>query len=128
MTLQCLEFVEEESRCKSSAIAQVAMKQCKKTDGQYIVKDNHNLHPSKLCGGKKYYLRLATKREGEGYRAFSQRNVRDSWFNEDKNLRLHWEHIPYRGECHKYESKQVYNYETPFKIKFMPTDQLKIKK
>ena len=105
MTLQCLEFVEEESWCKSSerhAIGQVAMKQCKKRGGQYMVKNSHNLYASKLCGGKNYYLRLETKQKGEGYRAYSQKEKQESWFNEDKNLRLHWEHITYRGECHKY--------------------------
>ena len=109
MTLQCLELVKEKSKCKSNeshATGQVAMKQCNKKNGQYMVHDNNNLYSKKLCSGKKYYLRLEKKQEGEAYRAYSQRNVRESWFNEDKNSRLHLEHIPYKGECHKYGNKQ----------------------
>ena len=127
MTLQCLELVEEQSQCKSTELhesGQVAMKQCKKRGGQYMVQNSHNLYASKLCGGKNYYLRLETDQKGEEYRAYSQRNMQDSWFNEDKNRTLKWENIPYRGECHKYETSDKCIIMKPFEINILPTDQL----
>ena len=101
MTLQCLKFVEQQSLCNSTEnhpIGQVAMKQCGKRNGQYIVRNEYRLY-TKLCDHrrKNFFLRLAQRQKGEGYRAYSQRNKLDSWFNEDKNQRLRWQHIPYRG-------------------------------
>ena len=61
MSLQCLEFVEDEALCKSkktNQTGQVAMKQCNETAGQYILRETGIIY-AKLCNSKQlYYLRL----------------------------------------------------------------------
>ena len=96
-SLQCLEFVEDEPLCKSkktNQTGQVAMKQCNKTAGQYIVPHDGIIY-TKLCGGKLYYLRLEKNPTIEGRRAFSQRSERDVWL--DMSRSLYWKNLTFRG-------------------------------
>ena len=97
MSLQCLEFVEDESLCKSRSTyqtGQVAMKQCSKTAGQYILRQDGIIY-TKLCGEKLYYLRLEKTETTEAHRAFSQKSKRDLWL--DMNRSLYWKNFTFRS-------------------------------
>ena len=98
MSLQCLEFVEDEALCKSEKInqtGQVAMKQCNETAGQYIRRTNGIIH-TKLCNGiKGYYLRIEKTQTTEVHRAFSQRRKHDEWLDMHKGL--YWKNLNFTG-------------------------------
>jgi hypothetical protein len=103
MTLQCLEFLTSTLVCASNdryQIGEVALKQCNKTDGQYILTGSDNI-PGELCSGrKKYYIRLKDEQNDVGYPAFSQRNKADRWTNSKKDdLLLHKSPTNYTGQC-----------------------------
>ena len=97
MTLQCLEFLTKGDVCAQSAAkhGEVAMKQCKKTDGQFTtVTINSNSIHSKLCKRKRrYYLAL---RRQPAYQAQSIiRN--DAWYWENEGDKLHRRNSTYKG-------------------------------
>ena len=103
MTLQCLEFLTSTLVCASNdtnQIGEVALKQCNKIDGQYILVNSDNIH-SKLCSGRRnYYIRLKDEQNDVGYPAFSQRNKADRWTNSKKDdLLLHKSPTNYTGQC-----------------------------
>ena len=96
MSLQCLEFLT--NVCATSDpnhTGEVAMKQCKKTDGQFTaVTHNSNSIHSKLCKGEKsYYLAL---RRQSAYQAQSERNG-NAWEWENEGDRLHRRNSTYKG-------------------------------
>ena len=102
MTLQCLEFLEKKPVCTStnhSQIGEVAMKQCKKTPGQYIMQHQSKTIYSRLCGNTRpYLLRLKKQtRQIPQYLADSQRREsKHEWINEKEML--HRRNSTYRGQ------------------------------
>ena len=108
MTLQCLEFLtkgtREENVCttrKTNYIGEVAMNQCKKTDGQFLkVTRGSNSIYSELCkndrgvGARNYYLAL--RKRQSAYQAQSKRNDA-SWKWENEGTNLHRRNSTYKG-------------------------------
>ena len=97
MTLQCLEFLTKEDVCTTSATnyaGEVAMNQCKKTDGQFTVvtKGSTSIH-SELCKSRLYYLAL---RRQPAYQAQSIRTD-NTWLWENEGDRLHRRNSTYKG-------------------------------
>ena len=96
MTLQCLEFLTNEHVCgtvpgmlyPSNQTGQVATKQCKHIDGQYISTKTRFIY-SALCGGKRnYYVQLNQQHNDSHYPVQSQRSPKppQQWTNEGENL------------------------------------------
>ena len=100
MTLQCLEFLTKEDVCTTSATnytGEVAMNQCKKTDGQFttVRKESNSIH-SELCGVgvRRYYLAL--RKRQSAYQAQSKRND-VIWKWENEGHKLHRRNSTYKG-------------------------------
>jgi flagella basal body P-ring formation protein FlgA len=106
MTLQCLEFLTSTLVCASNdkyQIGEVALKQCNKIDGQYILV-NSNIIKSELCSVRRnYYIRLENVQNDVGYPAFSQRNIVDRWTNNEDHLNLHKRPTKYTGQCSMFQ-------------------------
>ena len=91
MTLQCLEFLTHElDVCRNTnQTGQVAMKQCKDIDEQYIFTTGTYIY-GELCGGnRRYYLQLNQQHNDSHYPVQSQRSPKriTEWENQGKNLR-----------------------------------------
>ena len=99
MTLQCIEFLTKGDVCTSATKynGEVAMNQCKKTDGQFTgVLDGSQAIHSKLCkskGVRYYYLAL---RRQPAYQAQSIRR-NNSWEWENEGDKLHRRNSTYKG-------------------------------
>ena len=92
MTLQCLEFLTNEDVCTTTnrnQTGQVAMKQCKDIDEQYIFTTGTYIYGD-LCGiGKKYNLQLNQQHNDSHYPVQSQRRPKriTEWTNQGLYLR-----------------------------------------
>ena len=95
MTLQCLEFLTNEYMCGTGLNAprnqtgQVAMKQCKHIDGQYIFTTGTYIYGD-LCGiGRQYYLQLNQQHNDSHYPVQGQQSPKrfTEWTNQGKHLR-----------------------------------------
>jgi hypothetical protein len=106
MTLQCLEFLTSTLVCASNdtnQIGEVALKQCNKIDGQYILVNSGNIQ-SELCSGRRiYYIGLENERNDVGYPAFSQRNKPNRWTNNEDHKNLHKRPTKYTGQCSMFQ-------------------------
>ena len=107
MTLQCLEFLTKGDVCRTgkyvpkNQTGQVAMKQCKDIDRQYIIMGT-KLISSYPCGirvMRAYYLQLNQQHNDSHYPVESQRNptpAPQEWTNEGENL--HHKSSNYTGQ------------------------------
>jgi hypothetical protein len=119
MTLQCFEFLDRKSNDMNQNTGEVALKQCNKTDGQYIVVDENG---KAIRGGpRRYYLRLEMKAGDVGYAAFSERNKLDRWSNSMKDTpRLDNRPITtYTGQCSMYSKENKHIQDVPEKCRFL---------
>ena len=98
MTLQCLEFLTKGGVCTNATKynGEVAMKQCKKTDGQSTgVPPGSKAIQSKLCGESVRYYYLALRRQ-PAYQAQSIRR-NNAWYWENEGDKLHRRNSTYKG-------------------------------
>ena len=104
MTLQCLEFLTKGDICITGKDApknqtgQVAMKQCKDIDGQYILKGTNFIQSDPCLIGARYYLHLNQQYNDSHYPVQSQRNPisAQDWINEGE--KLHQRRSNYTGQ------------------------------
>ena len=99
MTLQCLEFLTKGGVCTNATKhnGEVAMKQCKKTNGQFttVIEGGNSIY-SELCGKgvRNYYLALRTRQSA--YQAQSERNG-NTWLWKNEGAKLHRRNSSYKG-------------------------------
>ena len=98
MTLQCLEFLTKDvcTTTVTNYTGEVAMKQCKKTNGQFTVvtKGSTSIHSELCVGGRRYYLAL--RRRHPAYQAQSIRGINTRYWENEGNM-LHRRNSTYKG-------------------------------